>query len=84
MLIVFFYYSIGEILKTFREVEKDGTGHADFDKLWEKMKTMKTSSGRNFEESEIEMLIKASAGQEKQIDLAKYINLIIRMKQFRG
>ena len=76
--------NIGEIIATFKTLEKDGTGQADFEKLWEKLKTVKTCSGRNFEDSELEMLIKASAGPEKLIDLAKYINLSCRIKQFRG
>ncbi|CAC5419974.1 unnamed protein product [Mytilus coruscus] len=83
-----FYFTVGEdikdILATFKEIEKDGTGQVDIEKLWDKLKAMKTSSGRNFEETELEQLIKASAGDEKQIDVIKFVNLICRMKQFRG
>lgn len=80
----FIYSSIREIFSTFKEVEKDGSGQVDFDKLWEKAKTMKTAAGRPLEESELENLIKASTGQEKQMDLVKFINLVCRIKQFRG
>ncbi|VDI55704.1 Hypothetical predicted protein [Mytilus galloprovincialis] len=83
-----FYLTVGvdikDILATFKEIENDGTGQVDIEKLWDKLKERKTPSGRNFEETELEQLIKASAGDEKQIDVIKFVNLIIRMKQFRG
>lgn len=80
----YFHFSIKDILATFKEIENDGTGQVDIEKLWDKLKERKTPSGRNFEETELEQLIKASAGDEKQIDVIKFVNLIIRMKQFRG
>ncbi|KAL3836347.1 hypothetical protein ACJMK2_021780 [Sinanodonta woodiana] len=77
-------YSTNEYLDMFKELEVDGTGCVDIDKLWDHMKNIKTISGRNPTDLELEKYIKGTAGSEKTIDFTKFINLICSLKMLKG
>lgn len=83
-----FYTMIGdhaaEMLSLFEKLEKDEKGHIQIEAAWEAMKTMKTPSGRPLKETEIEMFLKAAAGEEKFIDLQKFVSLLCGLKIYKG
>lgn len=68
----------------FNDLQKDHTGLVDIERLWDVLKVMKTAQGNTLEEKDVEMFIKSTAGSEKKIDLPKFINLLCRVKLFRG
>ncbi|XP_046357386.1 uncharacterized protein [Haliotis cracherodii] len=83
-----FYNTIGgdahTYLAMFNDLQKDHTGLVDIERLWDVLKVMKTAQGNTLEEKDVEMFIKSTAGSEKKIDLPKFINLLCRVKLFRG
>ncbi|XP_029634049.2 uncharacterized protein LOC115209700 [Octopus sinensis] len=83
-----FYTMIGnhaqDMLTLFEKLEKDEKGHIQIDAAWEAMKTMNTPSGRPLKETEIEMFLKAAAGEEKFIDLQKFVSLLCGLKLYKG
>ncbi|GAB1600054.1 uncharacterized protein LOC115209700 [Argonauta hians] len=83
-----FYTMIGnhaqEMLNLFEKLEKDDKGHIQIEAAFEAMRTMKTPSGRPLKETEIEMFLKAAAGEEKFIDLQKFVSLLCGLKLYKG
>ncbi|KAK6181685.1 hypothetical protein SNE40_009492 [Patella caerulea] len=83
-----FYTCMGleakETLNLFHKLEKDESGMVDIEKCFDSMKGMKTAAGQDLEEKDIEMLLKASAGPDKTIDLPKFVSLVTRVKFFKG
>ena len=50
---------------------------------YDALRGMKTDQGQQLSETDIEMLLKTTAGQEKVITLPKFINLMCRLKAYR-
>lgn len=72
------------MLNLFEKLEKDEKGHIQIDAAWEAMRTMNTPSGRPLKETEIEMFLKAAAGEDKYIDLKKFVSLLCGLKLYKG
>ena len=74
-----------EILKHYNSLKKDDeSGHVDVEKTWEVMKCLKTNSGRQPTDEEVERAIMTCAGDEKYIDFVRFIMLWCRVKQIRN
>lgn len=79
------FCSAHDIIALFQKLQRDdGSGHVDMDRTWDAMKEVRTTSGRILEDNELEKFLKLGAGEDKQIDIVKFINIISRIKQFRG
>ncbi|KAK3578802.1 hypothetical protein CHS0354_030221 [Potamilus streckersoni] len=76
--------SANEYLDLFNKLDKDSSGHADIGLTWEELKKLTTQTGRHPTDEELEQFIKGAAGQEKSINLNKFIGLISRIKQLRN
>ncbi|XP_005113272.2 uncharacterized protein LOC101858468 [Aplysia californica] len=82
-----FYQTIGanahEMIELFRQLEQDGSGTIDIERAFEAMRSVDSGKGRLSEE-EIEMFLKTTAGESKEIDLHKFLNMMCRLKVYRG
>jgi Ca2+-binding EF-hand superfamily protein len=55
----------------------------DIEKTFEALREVTTAKGKLTDE-EIEMLLKATAGESKSIDLQKFMNMMSRIKVSKG
>lgn len=67
----------------FNDLEKDHSGCLDIEKAWDALKNMHTESGQTLEDTDVGALLKTAAGESKSIDLAKFINLLCRLKVYK-
>ncbi|XP_048730863.1 uncharacterized protein LOC125648017 isoform X2 [Ostrea edulis] len=83
-----FYTNLGEfapeLFETFENLKSEGAGTLEFDKTWDVLKTVKNANGHITEDSNLEVLIKAAAGDEKKMDFGKFMNVFCRIKQSRS
>ncbi|XP_062617354.1 uncharacterized protein LOC134279033 [Saccostrea cucullata] len=83
-----FYTNLGEhaaeLFETFEKLNSEGAGSLDFEKTWDLLKTVKNANGKLADDSELEVFIKAAAGQEKKMDFGKFMNVFCRIKQSRS
>ena len=68
----------------YNELEQKGGGTADISGTWDFLKDLKTLSGRNPTDEELESSIKAMAGEDRTIDRRKFIELITKLKLIRN
>ncbi|WAR05996.1 hypothetical protein MAR_021365 [Mya arenaria] len=78
-----FGYDANEYLDLFDKLANDAQ-QADPSGTWDFLKTLKTLSGRGFEDEELETTMMAILGQEKTLDKKKFIELISRVKMTRS
>ncbi|KAK3769842.1 hypothetical protein RRG08_028509 [Elysia crispata] len=82
-----FYQTIGanahDMIELFRSIEDGDTGNVDMEKTFDALKTVESAKGPLTEE-EIEMFLKTTAGESKTIDLHKFLNLMCRLKVYKG
>ncbi|GFO20319.1 calmodulin-beta-like [Plakobranchus ocellatus] len=82
-----FYQTIGsnghEMIQLFKKLEEGDSGNIDMEKAFDALKTVETAKGQLSEE-EIEMFLKTTAGESKTIDLHKFLNLMCRLKVYKG
>lgn len=78
-----FYFSAHDIIELFRKLEQDGSGTIDIDKAFDALKNIDTGKGKLSDE-EIAMFLKTTAGESKTIDLHKFINMMCRLKVYKG
>ncbi|CAL1547588.1 unnamed protein product [Lymnaea stagnalis] len=82
-----FYQTIGanahDMIELFRKLEKDNSGNVDIDKAFEALKNVDSGKGKLSEE-EIAMFLKTTAGESKTIDLHKFLNMMCRLKVYKG
>ncbi|KAL4228667.1 hypothetical protein ACF0H5_011712 [Mactra antiquata] len=83
-----FYMCMGdhaqEVVNKFKELDADGSGKLDADEAKEGLKTLKTATGRNLEEKEIDFFLKSSVGDDGQIDLGAFTNLLYTLKLYKA
>lgn len=80
-----FGYNANEYLEKYDELAKKGGGTADVSGLFDFLKELKTLSGRNFQEEELETTIMQIAGEEdRSVDRKKFIELVRRIKLTRN
>ncbi|KAJ8306925.1 hypothetical protein KUTeg_015009 [Tegillarca granosa] len=82
-----FYTMFGDnvhnLFNQFKQMEVNGTGNADIEKVWETLKTVQCATGQQMEEKDLEQFIKSTAGESKSIDLSKFLHLYCRIKQWK-
>ncbi|CAG5130455.1 unnamed protein product [Candidula unifasciata] len=82
-----FYQTIGanahDMIELFRKLEQDGSGTIDIDKAFDALKSIDSGKGKLSDE-EIAMFLKTTAGESKTIDLHKFINMMCRLKVYKG
>ncbi|XP_061183253.1 uncharacterized protein LOC133191519 [Saccostrea echinata] len=82
-----FYTNLGEhapeLFQTFEKLKSEDAG-LDFEKTWDILKTVKNTNGNLTEDAELEVFIKAAAGEEKKMDFGKFMNVFCRIKQSRA
>ena len=71
------------MIELFRSIEDGDTGNVDMEKTFDALKTVESAKGPLTEE-EIEMFLKTTAGESKTIDLHKFLNLMCRLKVYKG
>ncbi|XP_021373578.1 uncharacterized protein LOC110463371 isoform X2 [Mizuhopecten yessoensis] len=77
--------SVHEVIGLFNKVQRsDGSGNVDMDRTWEEMKEVKTMSGRVLTDPELEQFLRNGANENKEIDIRRFINVMVRIKTFRG
>lgn len=81
------YMSIGdcaqEVIAKFKELDADSSGKLDADEAKEGLKTLKTATGRNLEDKEIEFFMKSAVGEDGLIDLGQFTNLLYTLKLYK-
>lgn len=82
-----FYQTIGanahDIIELFRKLEQNGSGHIDIEKAFDALKNIDSGKGK-LSEDEIEMFLKTTAGESKTIDMHKFLNMMCRLKVYKG
>ncbi|XP_013066386.2 uncharacterized protein LOC106054862 isoform X2 [Biomphalaria glabrata] len=83
-----FYQTIGanahDMIELFRKLEEqDGSGTVDIERAFEALKNVDSGKGK-LSEDEIAMFLKTTAGDSKTIDLHKFLNMMCRLKVFKG
>lgn len=82
-----FYQTIGSnghyMIELFRSIEDGNSGKVDMDKAFEALRTVETGKGPLTEE-EISNFLKTTAGEAKSIDLHQFLNLLCRLKVYKG
>lgn len=83
-----FYMSVGDcaqdVIAKFKEIDADGSGKLDKDEAKEGLKTLKTATGRNLEEKEIEFFLKSAVDEDGMIDLGQFTNLLYTLKLYKA
>lgn len=83
MCCLFCGFRANAYLDAFKKLQ-DATGHADIAGLWDFAKQLKTLSGRVFADEELETTIKSIAGEDRNVDRKKFIELVSRIKLTRN
>uniref|UniRef100_A0A2C9LFW5 EF-hand domain-containing protein n=1 Tax=Biomphalaria glabrata TaxID=6526 RepID=A0A2C9LFW5_BIOGL len=83
-----FYQTIGanahDMIELFRKLEEqDGSGTVDIERAFEALKNVDSGKGK-LSEDEIAMFLKTTAGDSKTIDLHKFLNMMCRLKVYKG
>ncbi|BFZ06277.1 hypothetical protein BsWGS_09317 [Bradybaena similaris] len=82
-----FYQTIGsnalEMMELFRKLEDGCTGTVNIEKTFDALRNIDTPKGK-LTDDEIEMLLKVTAGESKTIDLQKFLNLMSRLRVYKG
>ncbi|WAR05953.1 hypothetical protein MAR_021323 [Mya arenaria] len=73
-----------EVIAKFKEIDADGSGKLDADEAKEGLKSLKTATGRNLEEKEIEFFLKSAVGEDGLIDLGAFTNLLYTLKLYKA
>lgn len=73
-----------EVINKFKEIDTDGSGKLDVEEAKEGLKTLKTATGRNLEEKEIDFFLNSSKGEDGQIDLGAFTNLLYTLKLYKA
>ncbi|KAH9524368.1 hypothetical protein Btru_054282 [Bulinus truncatus] len=83
-----FYQTIGanahDMIELFKKLEEqDGSGTVDIEKAFEALKNVDSGKGK-LSEDEIAMFLRTTAGDAKTIDLHKFLNMMCRLKVYKG
>ncbi|CAG5125596.1 unnamed protein product [Candidula unifasciata] len=82
-----FYQTIGsnarDMIDLFRRLEEGSTGTVNIEKTFDALRNIDTPKGK-LNDEEIEMLLKVTAGESKTIDLQKFLNLMSRLRVYKG
>ena len=81
---IILFFSANAYLDKLEQLQIDASGQVDVSGTWDFMKELKTLSGRNLADCELECCMKAQAGEERCIDRRKFIELISRIKLTRN
>ena len=84
MFIFLFFYRAQQIIEKFKEIDKDGSGKIDANEAQEGLKALQTGTGRTLEQKEVEFFIKTTSGDDGQIDLGAFTNLLYRLKLYNA
>ncbi|XP_060075971.1 uncharacterized protein LOC132555638 isoform X1 [Ylistrum balloti] len=84
-----FYSSLGnslnDVIELFYKVQKDdSSGTVDMERTFDEMKQVKTMSGRILNDTELEQFLKKGTNENRELDFKRFINVIVRIKTFRG
>ena len=71
------------MVKKFEEMDVDKSGKLSMDEAWAGMRTMKTATGQPLEDRDIELLLRASVGDDGNIDLGHFATLLFRLKLYK-
>ena len=72
------------MINKFKEIDADGSGKLDSDEAKEGLRSLKTATGRNLEEKEIEFFMKSCKGEDGLIDLGQFMNLLYTLKLYKA
>lgn len=75
--------SAAAMVEKFKELDKDNSGKLDVDEARAGLMSMQTVGGRALEEREIDFFMKASLGEDNQVDLGAFANLLFRLKMYK-
>ncbi|XP_059165900.1 uncharacterized protein LOC131948340 isoform X2 [Physella acuta] len=82
-----FYQTIGanahDMIELFRKLEQEGSGTVDIDKAFDELRAADSGKGK-LSDDEIAMFLRTTAGDSKTIDLHKFINMMCRLKVYKG
>lgn len=73
-----------EVVKKFHELDTDHSGKLDSDEARKGLEAMKTGTGRNLEEREIEFFMKTATDENGMLDLGTFTNLLFRLKLYKS
>ena len=76
-------FSANAYLDSFNGLQ-DATGSIDIAGLWDFAKQLKTLTGRAFADEELETCIKSIAGEDRNVDIKKFVELVSRIKLTRN
>lgn len=76
--------SAQEVIAKFKELDADGSGKLDGEEAKEGLKTLKTATGRNLEEKEIDFFLKSAVAEDGLIDLGAFTNLLYTLKLYKA
>ncbi|XP_069120333.1 uncharacterized protein [Argopecten irradians] len=83
-----FYAALGDcpqdVFDLFNKVQKsDGSGFVDMERAWDALKEIKTKNDRVLTEVELEQFLQNGTDENKEIDIKRFINIIVRIKTYR-
>ncbi|XP_060068021.1 calcium-binding protein SPEC 2C-like [Ylistrum balloti] len=83
-----FYETAGsnaaEAVKCFHDLDTDGSGKLDPEEARKGLQRMKTGTGRNLEEKEIDFFMKTASDDDGMLDIAMFVNLLHRLKLYKS
>lgn len=81
-----FYVCMGthckEVVNAFKQMDCDGSGKLDAEEAREGLKALKTATGRPLDPKEVDFFIQTASGEDGQMDLGAFTNLMYRLKLY--
>ena len=74
--------SCKEVVNAFKQMDCDGSGKLDAEEAREGLKALKTATGRPLDPKEIDFFIQTASGEDGQMDLGAFTNLMYRLKLY--
>ena len=82
--VFFLIFSAKEVVEEFKKIDRDGSGKLDVDEAREGLQHIKTATGRTLDPKEIEFFIQTASGEDGQMDLGAFTNLLYRLKLYQS
>ncbi len=79
----FFCYRASDMVKKFEELDKEKKGKLTKDEAWNGLKTMRSAMGQPLNDSDIQLLLKPSLGEDDMVDLGNFATLLFRLKLYK-
>ncbi|XP_055901678.1 uncharacterized calcium-binding protein B0563.7-like isoform X2 [Biomphalaria glabrata] len=73
-----------EIVNKFKELDQDGSGQLDAEEARAGLRAIKTATGRELAEKEVEFFVQTTCGENGVLDLGQFTNLLYRLKLYNA